>query len=85
VLTRSINLPKYILTNADRKHATLCLERLGIQDCFAGVFDFEWAQEAAKAKGLLTPSSPVMCKPSKQVHGCVGPGGVGGGDNECAA
>jgi hypothetical protein len=30
----SIDLPKYILTNADQKHAEMCLDRLGIRDCF---------------------------------------------------
>ncbi len=30
----SIDLPKYIFTNADAKHAEICLEKLGVQDCF---------------------------------------------------
>ncbi|GFH14703.1 uncharacterized protein HaLaN_10810, partial [Haematococcus lacustris] len=30
----SIDIPKFILTNADRKHAQICLDRLGLSDCF---------------------------------------------------
>lgn len=30
----SIDIPKYVLTNADKHHAELVLARLGIQDCF---------------------------------------------------
>ena len=30
----SIALPKFIFTNADRKHAAICLELLGIADLF---------------------------------------------------
>ena len=30
----SIQLPKFIFTNADRKHAAICLELLGIADLF---------------------------------------------------
>ena len=30
----SLDLPKYVFTNADRKHAQICLDLLGIADCF---------------------------------------------------
>ncbi len=30
----SIDVPKYILTNADIKHTEICLDILGIADCF---------------------------------------------------
>lgn len=29
-----LNLQKHLLTNADAKHAAICLERLGLTDCF---------------------------------------------------
>lgn len=33
-LLQSIPLPKYVFTNADRKHADICLELMGIADLF---------------------------------------------------
>lgn len=30
----SIELPRYVFTNADQRHATVCLDKLGIADCF---------------------------------------------------
>eukprot|EP00197_Chlamydomonas_leiostraca_P001857 CAMPEP_0202887226 /NCGR_PEP_ID=MMETSP1391-20130828/42574_1 /ASSEMBLY_ACC=CAM_ASM_000867 /TAXON_ID=1034604 /ORGANISM="Chlamydomonas leiostraca, Strain SAG 11-49" /LENGTH=261 /DNA_ID=CAMNT_0049570507 /DNA_START=130 /DNA_END=915 /DNA_ORIENTATION=- len=67
----SIDLPKYVLTNADRKHAEICLARMGITDCFQGVFHFEWVNESAAKHGLLSPSHPVMCKPLPKTYELV--------------
>ena len=33
-LLLSINLPRFVFTNADRLHAERCLEMMGIADCF---------------------------------------------------
>ncbi len=33
-MLQSIPLPKHIFTNADTRHADICLERMGIADCF---------------------------------------------------
>ena len=33
-LLQSIDLPKYVFTNADTKHAEICLRLLGIADLF---------------------------------------------------
>jgi len=33
-LLQSIKLPKLIFTNADQRHAAICLELLGLADCF---------------------------------------------------
>lgn len=30
----SIDMPKYVFTNADQRHAAICLHHLGIEDCF---------------------------------------------------
>lgn len=30
----SVELPRFVFTNADEKHASICLDRLGIADCF---------------------------------------------------
>lgn len=67
-LLLSMDCPRYLLTNADRAHAKVCLERLGIQDCFLEVFDYETVQELARSRGLLTPQQPLLCKPCPQVR-----------------
>ena len=33
-MLQSISLPKFVFTNADKKHAQICLELLGIADLF---------------------------------------------------
>ena len=39
-MLQSIPLPKHIFTNADTRHAAICLDRMGIADCFqAGAQD----------------------------------------------
>lgn len=30
----SIELPRFVFTNADERHASICLDKLGIADCF---------------------------------------------------
>lgn len=61
---RGIDLPKYVVTNGDRRHAGLCLAALGIADCFEGVFDFEFFQELASEHNLYGSGRPgVLCKP----------------------
>lgn len=69
--------PRYLLTNADRAHAAICLERLGLADCFHAVFDYERVQDLARAKGLLSAAQPLLCKPSPAVYELV-LGAVGG-------
>ncbi|KAF5838196.1 HAD-like domain-containing protein [Dunaliella salina] len=64
----SIDLPKYILTNADTAHARKCLDRIGIRDCFEAVFDFEWAQSAGKEQGAISPETPLLCKPQPKIY-----------------
>lgn len=64
----SMAVPKYVLTNADRVHAQKCLARLGISDCFQGIFDFEWAMAHGETRGLLTKEHPVLCKPTHSVY-----------------
>mmetsp|Transcript_4585 Transcript_4585/g.7851 ORF Transcript_4585/g.7851 Transcript_4585/m.7851 type:complete len:259 (+) Transcript_4585:257-1033(+) len=70
-LLLSIPVPKWVLTNADTVHAQLCLDRLGIRDCFEEVFDFEWMQAEGTRQGIITPSMAVLCKPNPQAYTCV--------------
>ncbi|KAK9838538.1 hypothetical protein WJX81_006073 [Elliptochloris bilobata] len=60
----SIKLPKYVFTNADRKHAHICLELLGIADLFEGVICYESVMAEARRRGLVHKGSPIMCKPN---------------------
>ena len=70
---------KYIFTNADRKHAKICLDILGIGDCFPDdhIICFETLQDmvreaeaengqlAAKlAKASIPRGTGVLCKPN---------------------
>lgn len=63
-MLNSIKRPKYIFTNADRKHADICLRLMGIQDCFEGVICYESIMAAAESKGISREGIPVLCKPS---------------------
>ncbi|WIA14438.1 hypothetical protein OEZ85_002964 [Tetradesmus obliquus] len=62
---------QHILTNADAKHTAACLTQMGLTGCFQSIWCFENVMDLARSKGLLTPSTPVMCKPSKQVYELV--------------
>ncbi|KAG2498928.1 hypothetical protein HYH03_003118 [Edaphochlamys debaryana] len=66
----SIDLPKYILTNANRVHTELCLKRLGISDCFQGMFYFENVMEMAPQHGIDVTHS-VLCKPDPRTYTVV--------------
>lgn len=65
-LLQSIPLPKYIFTNADIKHTDICLDILGIRDCFQGIVCFESLNQAAAERGITGPSHPVLCKPDRR-------------------
>eukprot|EP00892_Ulva_mutabilis_P002206 jgi/Ulvmu1/11987/UM082_0066.1 len=61
----SIELPRFVFTNADRSHATICLDKLGIADCFQGVVNFETLQhQAAIDSDKLAHPGTVACKPN---------------------
>lgn len=70
-LLSCIRVPKYILTNADSKHTDICLEILGIRDCFDGIFHFENINQEGTKQGLSTASHPVVCKPAPEVYELV--------------
>lgn len=55
----------YVFTNADDKHAAVCLERMGIADLFRGVITFERIQEAGRLHGKVHHGVPVVCKPAR--------------------
>jgi pyrimidine 5'-nucleotidase len=64
-LLASLPQKKYIFTNADAKHAEICLELLGLDGgLFDGVISFESVQAAAEARGLVRHGVPVVCKPA---------------------
>ncbi|GIL70870.1 hypothetical protein Vretimale_3926 [Volvox reticuliferus] len=66
----SIDLPKYILTNANRVHTERVLARLGLSDCFQGLFYFENVMELAAAHGFDV-SHGVLCKPNPRIYQLV--------------
>jgi len=52
-MLHSIKLPKLIFTNADQKHAAICLELLGLADCFqARLFWLPPARRPCVARGV---------------------------------
>lgn len=65
-LLHNIPLPKWIFTNADIKHATTCLQLLGLSHHFEGIICFESIQLAASQQGLKTAACPITCKPDEQ-------------------
>ncbi|KAK9798591.1 hypothetical protein WJX73_005124 [Symbiochloris irregularis] len=65
-LLQSIPLPKFVFTNADRKHAEVCLGILGLGHLFEGIICFESIQEQALQQGLRTAAGPIICKPAKE-------------------
>lgn len=67
-LLQSVTLPKYIFTNADRKHAEICLKLMGLEDLFEGIVCFESIMADAQREGVLTPEKPVCCKPHKEAY-----------------
>lgn len=62
----SIPLPKYIFTNADRRHADTCLHLLGLSDCFRDVICFENIMATAEQMGMVHHGRPIVCKPNRQ-------------------
>ncbi|KXZ52757.1 hypothetical protein GPECTOR_8g148 [Gonium pectorale] len=66
----SIDLPKYILTNANKVHTERCLARLGLSDCFQGLFYFENVMELAAQRGIDV-SHAVLCKPDPRIYSLV--------------
>eukprot|EP01026_Neomeris_dumetosa_P036229 TRINITY_DN2917_c0_g1_i2.p1 TRINITY_DN2917_c0_g1~~TRINITY_DN2917_c0_g1_i2.p1 ORF type:complete len:272 (-),score=36.17 TRINITY_DN2917_c0_g1_i2:240-1055(-) len=62
-----IQLPMFIFTNADRKHAHLCLKHLNLQNYFQEIICFESIQSRAREEGLLGHAEKrLICKPSKE-------------------
>lgn len=64
-----IPVKKFIFTNADKRHAAICLDLLGLTDCFSGVICFETMLELVGkypdrvAKHNISPKGGVLCKP----------------------
>eukprot|EP00889_Picochlorum_renovo_P001429 jgi/Picre1/28459/NNA_003863.t1 len=64
-----IPVKKFIFTNADKRHAAICLDLLGLTDCFSGVICFETMLELVGkypdrvAKHDISPEGGVLCKP----------------------
>lgn len=59
----AIKLPKYIFTNADIKHAKICLQLMGLDNVFDGIICFEGVMQLAEQKGISKKGVPVVCKP----------------------
>ena len=62
-LLDSLPMPKYIFTNADREHAKVCLEHIGIKECFEDIISFDCIVEEAKASDDAGNGGKVFCKP----------------------
>jgi len=65
-LLDSLDMPKYIFTNADRIHAEVCLDHIGIRDCFVDIIAFDDIVEHVKKEtGATGPElmKSVFCKP----------------------
>lgn len=66
ILLDSIPVPKFIFTNADLKHAEICLDLMGLRSCFQGIICFESIMKAAEQNGMVHHNKPVICKPNRQ-------------------
>mmetsp|Transcript_19929 Transcript_19929/g.35868 ORF Transcript_19929/g.35868 Transcript_19929/m.35868 type:complete len:263 (-) Transcript_19929:97-885(-) len=65
----SITVPKYIMTNADVTHMTICLKKLGIYECFDGFYHFEKFLDFAEERKLFNLENPgILCKPSPDIY-----------------
>jgi len=64
-LLDSLPMEKYVFTNADRCHASKCLDLMGIKDCFQGVICFESIMETAHEIGISHHNKPAICKPNR--------------------
>ncbi|KDD71942.1 hypothetical protein H632_c4131p0, partial [Helicosporidium sp. ATCC 50920] len=64
---QGMRAPKHIFTNADRKHAEICLRLLGVEDLIAQVHCFESIMEAAAERGY-TRGGRVVCKPNLHAY-----------------
>ncbi len=56
-MLQSISLPKFVFTNADKKHAQICLELLGIADLFQVS---TWSQPSFQACLCLSRSKATL-------------------------
>eukprot|EP01025_Chloroclados_australasicus_P055567 TRINITY_DN6759_c0_g2_i1.p2 TRINITY_DN6759_c0_g2~~TRINITY_DN6759_c0_g2_i1.p2 ORF type:complete len:276 (-),score=29.31 TRINITY_DN6759_c0_g2_i1:363-1190(-) len=66
-ILQQIDVPKFIFTNADRKHTQFCLKRLQLEREFQGVICFESIQEMALLEGVIQEGERrLICKPSKE-------------------
>ncbi len=66
ILLDSIPVPKFIFTNADLKHAEICLDLMGLRSCFQDIICFESIMKAAELNGMVHHNKPVICKPNRQ-------------------
>ncbi len=64
-LLDSLKMPKYIFTNADTVHANVCLEHIGIKDCFDGIISFDCMHDWAKRQGG-DASKKAFAKPERK-------------------
>jgi pyrimidine 5'-nucleotidase len=65
--------PRHVFTNADKEHARICLDKLGITDCFQVVHHFESLNEAAASlvqqpNDSMPQKQRVICKPSREAY-----------------
>ena len=62
-LLDSLPMPKFIFTNADRVHADVCLEQIGIKDCFQDIISFDCIYETVNVKAQVDWKKDLFCKP----------------------
>lgn len=84
----SINLPKYIFTNAPMEHADRVLKKLKVAECFEAVFDIRFCELKGKphasavdkviaATGIPASNTVFADDIPRYVHGFINRGGRG--------
>jgi pyrimidine 5'-nucleotidase len=62
-LLDSLPMPKYIFTNADTIHAEVCLDQIGIRECFEDIISFDCIMDTIKPGPDVNMKEAIFCKP----------------------
>jgi hypothetical protein len=69
----SCDIPKILLTNGDRKHAEMCLERMGLTDCFQVSAARRVVRKGIRPRGSRgSAGDPTRSAPSPATPVCRG-------------
>ena len=56
-------MPKYIFTNADKIHAEVCLDQIGIKECFEDIISFDCILDTIRPGPDGYAKEEIFCKP----------------------